>query len=91
LTKNRTTAVSAFQMYEIHTTQEGTQINPGQAWNLDYSVTHVLSVQQDLQLQIGMIGHEQRQTTDKTGPGVTASVASTRYKINAIGFASSVI
>jgi hypothetical protein len=91
LTKNRTTAVSAFQMYEIHTTQEGTQIDPGQTWNLDYSVTHVLSVEKDLQLQIGMIGYEQRQTTDKTGPGVTASVASTRYKINAIGFASSVI
>jgi len=91
LSKNRATAVSVFQMYEIHTTQESTQINPGQTWNLDYSITRILPMQNDLQLQIGLIGYEQRQTTDKTGPGVTASEASTRYRINAIGFASSLI
>ena len=78
-------------MYEIHTTQKGTQIHPGQTWNLDYSLTHVVPVQDDLQLQIGLVGYEQRQTTDKTGPGITATEASTRYKVNAVGFVSSLI
>jgi hypothetical protein len=91
LTNNRGTAVSAFQMYEVHTTQEGTQIHPGQTWNLDYSFTHVLPLQNDLQLQLGLVGYEQRQTTDRTGPGVTPAEASTRYKVNAIGLASSLI
>src|SRR5262249_41270292 len=91
LTENRTTTVSAFQMYEIHTAQEGTQIHPGQTLNLDYSLTHVMPLQNDLRLQIGLIGYEQRQTTDKTGAGITPAEASTRYKVNALGFASSLI
>jgi len=91
LTANKSTAISAFQMYEIHTTQEGTQIHPGQTFNLDYSVTRVLPLQNDLNLQIGMVGYEQRQTTDKTGPGITPADASARYKVNALGFATSLM
>ncbi len=39
LTENKTTALSAFQMYEFHGTQQGTMIHPGQTFNLDYSLT----------------------------------------------------
>ena len=31
-------ALSAFEMYEFHGTQSGTQIRPGQTFDLDYSL-----------------------------------------------------
>jgi hypothetical protein len=91
LSENRKTAISAFQMYEIHTTQQGTETHPGDTLNLDYSLTRVLSLRSDLNLQIGLVGYEQWQLTDKTGPGVTAVQSSAHYRINSLGFASSVI
>jgi len=91
LSDNKRTAISAFQMYEIHTTQQGTQIHPGDTMNLDYSVTHVFSLQRDLNLQAGLVGYEQWQLTDKTGSGVTAVQSAALYRINALGFASSLI
>ena len=42
LTRSKTTSISAFQMYEFHTTQQGTDIHPGQNLDLDYSVTHTM-------------------------------------------------
>jgi hypothetical protein len=91
LTADKATAISAFQMYEVHTTQEGTQIHPGQTFNLDYSLTHVLSLQRDLNLQIGLLGYEQRQLSGKTGPGITPGQSSAHYRVNALGFASSLV
>jgi hypothetical protein len=91
LTENRTTALSAFQMYEIHTLQRGTQIHPGDTLNLDYSLTHVLSSQRDLNLQLGLVGYEQWQLTDKAGPGVTPVRSSAHYRVNALGFGTSLI
>ena len=91
LSENRTTAVSAFQMYEIHTTQQGTQIHPGDTFNLDYSLTHALPLQRDLNLQLGLVGYEQWQLTDKTGAGVTLVQSSAHYRVNALGFATSLI
>ena len=91
LTESRRTAVSAFQMYEVHTTQQGTQIHPGDTLNLDYSLTHVLPLRSDLNLQLGLVGYEQWQLTDKTGPGVTTVQSSAHYRINSLGFTSSVI
>jgi hypothetical protein len=88
LNENRTTAISAFQMYEIHTTQEGTKIHPGDTLNLDYSLTRVVSLQRDLNLQVGLVGYEQWQLTDKTGPGITPVQSSAHYRVNALGFAS---
>ena len=44
LTSSGATAVSAFQMYEFHTTQKGTGIHPGQNLDLDYSVTQMIPV-----------------------------------------------
>jgi hypothetical protein len=91
LNANRTTAVSAFQMYEIHTNQQGTQVHPGDTLNLDYSLTHVLSLQRDFNLQVGLVGYEQWQLTDKTGSNITPAQSSAHYRVNALGFGSSVI
>jgi hypothetical protein len=91
LNENRTNAVSAFQMYEIHTTQQGTQIHPGDCLDLDYSLTHVLSLQPDLKLQLGLVGYEQWQFTDKTGPDVTSAQSSAHYRVNALGFGSTLM
>jgi hypothetical protein len=91
LNANRTTALSGFQMYEIHTTQQGTQIHPGDTLNLDYSLTQVLSLQRDLNLQVGLVGYEQWQLTHKTGPDITPAQSSAHYRVNALGFGSSVI
>jgi hypothetical protein len=91
LTKEKTTAVSAFHMYEFHTTQTGTAIHPGQTANLDYSLTQSISVQEGMNLQLGLIGYGQWQTTDKTGPTITAAQAAAHYKVNALGFASTLL
>ena len=88
LDSNKRTAISAFQMYEIHTTQWGTQIHPGDTFNLDYSLTRVLSLQPDLNLQVGLVGYEQWQLTDKTGPGITPVQSSAHYRVNSLGFTS---
>jgi hypothetical protein len=91
LTKNKATAVSAFQMYEFHTTQQGTNIHPGQNFDLDYSLTQVFSLQEDFRLQLGLVGYGQWQTTDKSGPTITAAQAAAHYKVNALGFSANVI
>jgi hypothetical protein len=90
LTKDKATLVSAFQMYEVHTTQEDTGIHPGQTFDLDYSVMRALPFGDKPWLQVGLVGYNARQTTAKRGPGVTAEQAAARYKVNAVGFASSV-
>jgi hypothetical protein len=91
LSGNKATAISAFQMYEIHTSQQGTQIHPGDTFNLDYSLTHIFPLQRDLNLQLGLVGYEQWQLTDKTGPGVTPIQSSAHYRVNALGFASNLM
>jgi hypothetical protein len=91
LTSDKSTAISSFQMYEFHGTQQGTQIHPGQNVNLDYSITHVLDVTDDVRLQLGLIGYEQWQTTDKSGPTITSEQAAAHYKVNALGFAANVV
>lgn len=88
LTENKTTALSAFQMYEFHGTQQGTMIHPGQTFNLDYSLAHLFPLQENLRLQLGLVGYGQWQTTDRTGPTITPQESTTRYKVNALGFAA---
>jgi len=87
LTGDKRTSVSGFQMYEFHTSQEGTGVEPGQTISLDYSVTRTLPLSDDVTLQAGVVGYEQRQTTDKGGPGVTTAQADARYAVNAVGVA----
>jgi hypothetical protein len=91
LTRSKATAISAFQMYEWHTTQKDTQVHPGQTLSLDYSLTHVIPLRDAVRLQVGLVGYEQRQTTAKSGPSVTPEQGATRYSVNALGFTSGLI
>ena len=91
LTESKAAALSAFHMYEFHTTQEGTDIHPGQTANLDYSLTRTIPLQSTMQLQIGLIGYGQWQTTDKSGPAISAAQAAAHYRVNALGFASNLM
>jgi hypothetical protein len=88
LTKNKATSISAFQMYEVHTTQKTTFIHPGDTIDLDYSVMHSFSLGDEKRVQFGLVGYNARQTTDKTGPTITPEQTKAHYKVNAIGVAS---
>jgi hypothetical protein len=90
LTPTKRTAVSAFQMYEFHGTQQGTHIHPGQNLDLDYSITQIFELGRGMFLQLGVVGYGQWQTTDKTGPTITPAQATAHYMVNALGFASTV-
>ncbi len=91
LTENKATSVSAFQMYEFHSTQDRTNIHPGQNIDLDYSLTHSLTLRGKSRLQVGLVGYNQWQTTDKSGPGITDQQAKAHYKVNAIGVGSNLM
>jgi len=91
LTENKATALSAFQMYEFHGTQQGTMIHPGQTFNLDYSLTQVFPLPGNLRLQPGFVGYGQWQTTDKHGPTITPEQAAAHYRVNALGFATNLL
>ena len=90
LSKDKATTLSAFHMYEFHTVQEGTDIHPGQNADLDYSVAHMIRVNEDTRLQLALVGYGQWQTTDKTGPTINAAQSSAHYAVNALGFATNV-
>lgn len=85
LTKSRATAVSGFEIYEFHTTQQGTDIHPGQTLSIDYSLTHTVPLRSDMRLQLALVGYNQWQTTAKSGPAVTAEQAAERYGVSALG------
>ena len=87
LTKNKRLVFSAFEMYEFHTTQEGTGVHPGDTFDLDYSLMGTLVQTSALRLQIGLAGYEARQITAKTGPDITSTMSNERYAVNAVGFA----
>ena len=91
LDSKKATAFSAFQMYEFHSTQEGTMVHPGQTFNLDYSLTHSFPVTHSLRLQLGLVGYGQWQTTDKQAPSMTPQQGAARYKVNALGFAANAL
>jgi hypothetical protein len=89
LTRSKTWALSIFEMYEFHTTQEGTQTRPGQTFDLDYSfVRNFTFPNSSLRMQAGVTGYEARQTTAHSGPAITPDLAADRYAINSIGIAS---
>ncbi len=56
LTKNKATSISAFQMYEVHTTQKSTFIKPGDTLDLDYSMMHSFSLGGEKRVQLGQDG-----------------------------------
>jgi hypothetical protein len=87
LMRSKSLSLSTFEMYEFHTTQEGTRTRPGQTFDLDYSLTHPFSFGAT-RLQIGAVGYAQRQTTASRGVEVTAEESRERYAVNALGFSS---
>jgi hypothetical protein len=91
LTSIKSVNFSVFEMYEFHTTQDGTGIHPGDTFDLDYSLMATLIQKETVRLQFGLAGYEARQITAKTGPGITSAASSDRYAINALGCAVSVV
>ena len=87
-TKNKATSISAFQMYEVHTTQQSTSIKPGDTLDLDYSVMQSFSLGGEKRVQLGLVGYNAWQTTDKTGPTITPAQSKAHYKVNAVGIGS---
>jgi len=88
LTASRHLALSAFEIYEFHGTQEGTGVRPGQTVSVDYSLTGLVPLSQDLQLQAGLAGYSQWQTSASTGPGTDPSA---RYQVHALGVTGSLV
>ena len=87
LRENKRLILSAFQMYEFHGVQQGTRTNPGETFDLDYSMMGALLRTNSFQLQTGLVGYEQRQTSATTGPGISEAASMDRYAVNALGFA----
>ena len=85
LTRDKSWAFLAYEMYEFDTAQEGTRTHPGQTFDLDYSLTRTLTFTKAPTLQIGVAGYEQRQTTAATGPAITPAETTERYAVNALG------
>jgi hypothetical protein len=89
VTKSKSLNLSAYEMYEFHTTQEGSRIRPGDTFDLDYSLMRAFALgKRRSQLQIGVAGYEARQTTAKTGSEITPDESMARYAVNAYGFAA---
>ena len=74
LTESKRLSLSAFQMYEFHTVQEGAGVHPGETFDLDYSLMYSPARTRRFQLQGGLAGYEQRQTTAEVHPCARASV-----------------
>jgi hypothetical protein len=92
LTRNNAVTFSAFQLYEWHTTQQGTGTKPGATINLDYSLISTFQFAKGPpRLQVGLAGYEQRQATAKTGPAITPEQSAERYAINALGFVTNLV
>jgi hypothetical protein len=85
LTANKLLSLSTFQMYEFHTRQSGTGVHPGETFDADYSLMYSAVRTRRFQLQAGLAGYEARQTSARTGPGVTQAQSEERYAINALG------
>ena len=84
LSEDKATTLSAFEMYEFHSTQSGTHIHPGETFDLDYSLMRAFTFP-DSRLQVGLVGYGAWQTTAKTGPEITPAQEAQRYRVNALG------
>ncbi len=88
---SKKTALSSFEMYEIHTEQDGTHIEPGDTFDLDYSAMHTFSPGENLNVQAGVVGYASWQTTDKTGPTIAPAQEAAHYRVYSLGLASNLI
>jgi hypothetical protein len=84
LSEDGATTLSAFEMYEFHSTQSGTHVHPGQTLDLDYSLMRSFTFANS-RLQVGLVGYGAWQMTAKTGPNITPTEEAQRYRVNAIG------
>jgi hypothetical protein len=94
LTKNKATALNAYQVVEFHGAQTGTNIQAGSTFDLDYSLTQILPLKKDHSLlpQPGLIGYCQWQLSSNSGPTIDPIVAaSTHYVVNAMGVGANVL
>jgi hypothetical protein len=82
---DRSLALSAFEMYEFHTRQPGTDIQPGQTFDLDYSLMLALPAYKERQFRLGLVGYAAWQMTDTTGPQIAPAQAAQHYRIHALG------
>jgi hypothetical protein len=87
LKDNKRLVLSTFEMYEFHSVQEDTGTNPGETFDLDYSMMGSLLRTSSFQLQAGLVGYEARQTTATTGAGISQAASMDRYAVNSLGFA----
>lgn len=88
LDSSKIVSLSVFEMYERHTTQEGTGIHPGDTFDLDYSLLGAVVRRDDVRVQVGAAGYLARQTTAKTGPHLEPASSEERYAVNALGLAA---
>ena len=91
LSESKSTALSALHLYEVHTVQQDTGIHPGQTANIDYSVTRTVPLGTAMQVQVGLVGYGQWQTTGRTGPAITPEQSAARYGVNALGLTSTLM
>jgi hypothetical protein len=87
LSDDKRFVLSAFEVYEFHTTQQGTGTHPGQTLNVDFSIIGNIWASQSVSFQGGIVGYLQRQTTAKTGPTISPEASADRYAVNAGGIA----
>ena len=86
LTKSKNTQVSMFDTYAWNTTQRGTGIHPGQNDSIDYSLSHIFSLDKagKWSLQVGPAGYGQWQTTRNQGQNPGRETMP--YGVDAVGF-----
>ena len=75
--------LSAFEMYEVHTEQEGTSVQPGDTFDLDYSLMYALPSLKFARLQAGIVGYGARQATGRSTGGAPST--DDRYVVNGFG------
>ncbi len=90
LSEDRSNALSAFVVYELHEKQQTTDVRPGDTLTLDGSWMHVNARRPDRLIQYGAVGYAQWQTSDKRGPDVTPEEARDHYRVYALGLAAGI-
>jgi hypothetical protein len=93
LTADKATQFSSFQAYEFHTEQRDTALRAGQTFDIDYSRTQTVPLDENMHrlLQVGLVGYGQYQTTDTSSPTMNPIVTNNHYRVNAIGFGTSLL
>jgi len=89
LTSDRRMTLSAFELYELHTEQRGTNIRPADTFDLDASLMGQVLSGGSASLYGGVVGYLARQLGAPTGSGVPAESAGDRYAVHALGVALS--